>query len=187
MSHYTDRFVKIAAAFSARVDAVAANAWDNPAPCEGWRARDVVRHLAEWVPGFFASFAGLSFPTGPSADDDPVGAWNTLRTALVGHLSDRPTAEREIDTPMGRLTIEAAVDMIVTNDVFLHTWDLARATGLDETLDPVEVEQMFVGMEPMDEMLRNSGQYGARFPVADNADTQSKLIAFIGRDPYHPA
>ena len=35
----------------------------------------------------------------------------------------------------------------------------------------------------MDEMLRQSGQYGARVPVADDADWQTKLLGFIGRDP----
>ena len=84
---------------------------------------------------------------------------------------------------MGRMSIEAAIDMIVTGDVLLHTWDLARATGLDETLDPVEVARMFEGMEPMDEVLRGSGHYGPRVVVADDADVQSKLIAFVGRNP----
>ncbi len=73
--------------------------------------------------------------------------------------------------------------MIVTNDIFMHTWDLARAAGLDETLDPDEVHRLFVGMEPMDQMLRESGQYGPRVPVPDDADEQTKLIAFIGRQP----
>ena len=38
-------------------------------------------------------------------------------------------------------------------------------------------------MEPLDEMLLQSGQYGARVVVADDADWQDKLIGFIGRDP----
>ncbi len=65
----------------------------------------------------------------------------------------------------------------------MHTWDLARATGLDERLDPDEVHALFVTMEPMDEMLRQSGQFGARVPVPDDADEQTKLIAFTGRQP----
>ena len=42
---------------------------------------------------------------------------------------------------------------------------------------------MFAGMEPLDELLRSSGQYGPRVPVPDDADPQTKLLAFIGRDP----
>lgn len=184
MRSYSARFTRVADAFTQRVDAVPAGAWGNTAPCEGWVARDVVRHLVEWVPGFFAGTAGLAFPPGPSVDDDAPGAWHALRHTLDAFLTDPDVAQREIDGgPIGRMTIEQAIDMIVTNDVFLHTWDLARATGLDERLDPHEVQSMYEAMEPMDEVLRNSGHYGPRVPVADDADPQTKLIAFIGRTP----
>ncbi len=49
---------------------------------------------------------------------------------------------------------------------------------------PDEVTRMFEGMEPMDSILRSSGQYGPRIDVPDDADRQAKLIAFVGRDPY---
>ena len=65
----------------------------------------------------------------------------------------------------------------------LHTWDLARATGLDEVRDPTEVARMMEGMEPMDAFLRSSGHYGPRVAVRDDADTQTRLIAFVGRNP----
>jgi hypothetical protein len=42
---------------------------------------------------------------------------------------------------------------------------------------------MFLGMEPMDEVLRQSGQFGPRVEVPEDADEQTKLIAFIGRQP----
>ena len=38
-------------------------------------------------------------------------------------------------------------------------------------------------MEPIDELLRTSGQYGPRVPVPDDARAQDRLIGFIGRDP----
>jgi hypothetical protein len=31
--------------------------------------------------------------------------------------------------------------------------------------------------------MRSSGQYGARVPVKDDADPQTKMLGFIGRDP----
>jgi hypothetical protein len=42
---------------------------------------------------------------------------------------------------------------------------------------------MYEGMLPLDDMLRQSGQYGPRVEVPDDADVQTKLIAFIGRQP----
>ncbi|UJH69745.1 hypothetical protein [Ornithinimicrobium sp. INDO-MA30-4] len=42
---------------------------------------------------------------------------------------------------------------------------------------------MLAGMEPMAEMLQSSGQYGESVDVAEDADAQDKLMAFVGRDP----
>ena len=183
MSEYAERFDRLARAFTDRAEAVPDGRWDSPAPCEGWVARDVVRHLVEWVPGFFQTFAGRTMAAGPSVDDDPAAAWASLRDQLAAWLSDPAVASVEIDTPPGRMTTEAAIDTFVTADVLVHTWDLARATGLDERLDADEVHRMYEGMLPMDEMLRQSGQFGPKVEVPDDADEQTKLLAFVGRHP----
>jgi uncharacterized protein (TIGR03086 family) len=73
--------------------------------------------------------------------------------------------------------------MFGTSDILVHTWDLARATGLDETLDPDEVHGLLAGMEPMDAVLRQSGHFGPRVDVPADADEQTRLIAFTGRHP----
>jgi uncharacterized protein (TIGR03086 family) len=183
VTEYADRYRKVAAAFAARVDAVPAAAWDNPAPCEGWVARDVVRHLVEWVPGFFDSYWDLQLTIEPSVDDDPAAAWHALDGALVTALDDPALASSVREPPMGAMTFEAALDMVVTSDVLVHTWDLARSTGLDDRLDPDEVHRMFSGIEPMDEALRASGHYGPRVVVPADADEQAQLLGFLGRDP----
>ncbi len=183
MTETADRFATAAAGFSKTIAAVPADAWNNPSPCVGWNARDIVRHLVEWVPAFYGSNANLTFPTGPSVDDDPVGAWETMRDAILAVLADPATSAFEFDSRAGKMTVEQSIAMIVTGDVVIHTWDLARATGLDETLDPTEVHRMFEGAQPFDEILRSSGQFGPRVIVPDTADEQTKLIAFMGRQP----
>jgi len=183
MSDEADRYRWIADGFTGRVEAVPAQVWDAPAPCAGWVARDVVRHLVEWIPGFFAGRWDLPPAPIPSVDDDPVAAWAALDALLTSALADPAVADAERDTPMGRSTFAATLDMIGTTDVFLHTWDLARATGGDERLDPDEVHRLHEGMLPLDEVLRTSGHYGPRVPVPDDADEQTKLLAFIGRVP----
>ncbi len=172
----------VAAGFSDLV--VGASDWDAPAPVEGWAARDVVRHLVEWFPGFLEGGAGITLAAGPSADEDPVAAWQVHCRAVQDLLDDPATASRVLTNPhVGEVPLDQAVDRFYTGDVFLHTWDLARATGQDDTLDPERCAVMLAGMEPIEELLRGSGQYGPRFPVADDADVQARLIAFIGRDP----
>jgi uncharacterized protein (TIGR03086 family) len=178
------RYRRVAMAFTQRVQAVPAGEWDRPSPCEGWLARDVVGHLVEWVPAFFADAGGPALPALPPPGADPRSAWQALDTAIQAVLDDPDQASSEINHPyVGRRHFDEAIGQFVLPDVFIHTWDLARATGQDETLDPTIAHELLVGMEPLDEMLRASGQYGPRVDVPANADEQTRLIAFTGRRP----
>jgi uncharacterized protein (TIGR03086 family) len=184
MSEIAARYRKVAGQFTERVQAVPAGAWDNPAPCDGWVARDVVGHLVEWLPAFFFGTWDIELPRGFAWNaEDPAGSWAVVNAAIQSALDDPEIAQRERDTRMGRWTFEHTIDVICTGDILVHTWDLARATGLDETLDAAEVHNFVESMEPIDAALRESGQYGPRIEVPDDADEQTRLIAFLGRRP----
>ena len=76
-------------------------------------------------------------------------------------LLDDPEAATALPAPAHRRAAAAdAVDRFYTSDVFMHTWDLARATGQDDRLDPQTCAELLAGMEPIEELLRSSGQYG---------------------------
>jgi len=174
------RHRQVAADFTKRVRGVPD--WDAPAPPAGWLARDVVRHLVDWSTGFLGSGAAVPLSTGPRVDDDPASAWEGHCAAVQALLDDARTAAADFHNPhVGRMRLDEAVDRFYTTDVFLHTWDLARASGQDERLDPDECAALYRGMLPYDEALRSSGHYGPKVPVCDDADPQTKLLAFIGR------
>lgn len=182
MSEAAERHLVHVEVFSARAQSV--EVWDVPTPVPGWTARDVVRHLIEWFPPVLASGSGIHLATGPSVDDDPVAAWKHRADAVQALLDDDNTATWTFDHPhIPARRLHDAIDSIYTSDVFMHTWDLARATCQDDRLDPAECEALLAGMEAMDDMLRASGQFGPKVAVAADADPTSRLIAFIGRDP----
>ena len=181
MSDILQRYERVTGQFTDRVRGVPAGAWDNPSPCEGWTARDVVRHLTEWIPGFFGA-QGVEFPTVPSVDDDPVAAWETVQATVGKALADPAVAAKEVSTPFSTQSLADTVDMIVTGDVFTHTWDLARATGQDETLDRDQLERMMAGMGAIpDEAFRADGMFGPAVDVSPDADDQTKFLAYSGR------
>lgn len=176
------RHAEIAGTFTERV--IGTRRWEAPAPVAGWVARDVVRHLTEWFPAFLAAGSGVVLDRGPAVDDDPVLAWRVHCDAVQGLLDDPATAGRVLSNPhLGELPLDRAIDQFYTADVFMHTWDLARATGQQDRLDPDFCGQLLAGMEQMEEVIRSSGQYGARVTVPDDADVQTRLLGFIGRDP----
>ncbi|MEV0972182.1 TIGR03086 family metal-binding protein [Microtetraspora glauca] len=183
--HPAERHRQVAGLFTERVRGT--RFWDAPSPVDGWVALDVVRHLTEWFPGFLASGAGIELPCGPSVDENPVAAWQVLCDGVQAVLDDPETAHRELTNPhIGSLPLETAIDQFYTADVFMHTWDLSRATGQDDRLDPGFCARLLAQMEQIEQVLRSSGQFGARVEVPAGADPQTKLLGLIGRDPFWP-
>src|SRR5262249_34160688 len=92
MSEASDDFRRRAAAFTARVDAVSDDHWDDPSPCADWRARDLVQHRVDNAQRFYG-LVGLELPAGPSVQDDPRRAWENARDAIQRALDDPEIAQ----------------------------------------------------------------------------------------------
>jgi len=188
MTEIAERFRRVAQGLTTTIDAVPDDAWTNPSPCPGWDARDVVRHLVDWLPGpgfLLGTFAIETRPL-PSVDDDPAGAWAAVRDAIQGGLDDPAVAERVEDCgPPGQLSFEAAVDMTCTSDVLIHTWDLARAADVEVELDAAELARQAAGVDTtppaVDQAMRASGHFGLRVEAPADADDLTRVLAFYGR------
>lgn len=156
--------------------------WDAQTPVPEWRARDVVSHLVEWLPGFLQS-AGVELIGAPANAVAPAEAFGLLTAAVQG-LLDAPDAGRVVSSPMlGELPIDQLVDRFYTADVYMHTWDLARSNGITPELDEAFATGLHSGLASMGEMLQQSGQFGAPIEPPADADEVVSLMAFIGRDP----
>jgi uncharacterized protein (TIGR03086 family) len=146
--------------------------WDRQTPCAAWNARDVLEHVI----GFHDVL--LLRPPGLKLDrprDDPPRRWE-----LTYHQLQRAFSHDRFDR-----TVLGADKLIprLTQDVLVHTWDLARAIGADDALDP-EWCAYFLGRLPADiNTLNASGMFATPIAIADQTDAQSKLLTCLGRDP----
>ena len=70
-------------------------------------------------------------------------------------------------------------------DQTAHAWDLARAIGADETLDPELLQAAWANVQPQGDMIKSSGMFGtgASGSVPDDAPLQDRYLDFIGRTP----
>lgn len=169
-----------AARFTELAESASADDWARPSPVAEWTALDIVKHLIEWSRGFLKG-AGIGLPA-LDVDANPVAAWKQHVTDIQAILDD--PAGRVLSNPhTGDKPVDEAIDEFYTADIWMHSWDLAKALGREPDLDQERCSAALAAMEPMEQMLRDSGQFGSAVPVAHGAPAQDKLMAFIGRDP----
>ncbi|HEY4571653.1 MAG TPA: TIGR03086 family metal-binding protein [Kribbella sp.] len=189
MGEIAERYHRRAEAFERTVAGVHPDQWANQSPCVKWTARDVVDHVV-------GMHAIMLEPVARKLElsDDPLTAFQEARAAIEDVLEDPIAALTETDTPGGPMTAEQHIDQVVSDDLVLHGWDLARATGQDETMEPVDVERLWaaaVAIPPeLMEKYRTPGAfgqgvevYGSEVPVPPDAPLQDRLLGLLGREP----
>lgn len=157
--------------------------WDHPSPCQGWDARAVLEHVIGFHDVLLLRPMALK-PDRPR--QDPQRRWDVTVDRLSELFSSEDLCERVIevpavaDNPATRLDFGTLVPQL-TQDVLVHTWDLARAVGADDRLDSGWCALCFNRLPAED--LSASGMFAAPVAVEDDADIQSKLLARLGRNP----
>ncbi len=182
MSEIADRYRNLAAEFTRRVATVPDERWEDPSPCEDWTARDVLRHVVE-TQASTPSYAGIEVTLGRSVDDNPAAAWDEARDAMQELLDDPERAGTTYEGMFGETNLEKTVDVFIGLDLVVHAWDLARATGQDETMPPADVHQLYEQVKGMGDMLRTNGVCGPEVEVASDASEQDHLLGLLGRTP----
>ncbi|MGC5015312.1 TIGR03086 family metal-binding protein [Streptosporangium sp. DT93] len=172
-------------AFGALVHRVGPGQWENPTPCVDWDVRDLVNHVVGenlWAPELLAGRASAEVGDAFDGDllgDDPIKAFDTSAVAAVQAATAPGALEGVVRLPFGDVPGGEYVTELFA-DALIHTWDLARAIGADERLDPELVDACsawFAAAEP-GHPPETSGAETGRSP---SEDAQTRLLASWGR------
>jgi uncharacterized protein (TIGR03086 family) len=179
MSEITDKYRTAVSGFSAVVDAVPADKWAAPSPCERWTAKHVVGHVIGGMGRISGNAADGPDPA-ELAGDNPAASYTKARDAALTALTPDNLA-KIVAGPTGEMPLEQFVAIFLTPDVLVHTWDLARAAGQTVTLDEGLVKEAYDRVLPMDAMIRMPGVFGPKVDPPADADLQTELLCFLGR------
>jgi uncharacterized protein (TIGR03086 family) len=174
------------------VHAVRADQWTLPTPCAEWDVRALVGHVVTenlWVPPLFEGLTVAD--VGSRLDGDPLGAdarsaWDGSAAAATAAISADGAMDRVVHLSFGDVPGHEYVTQLVA-DLVIHGWDLARAIGQDETLDPELVALCASWFSGIAEQARQAGIVGPALPVSETADAQTRLLADFGRDTSSPS
>jgi uncharacterized protein (TIGR03086 family) len=181
MTDIAERYDRLAADFASTIDAVPADRWASPSPCEDWTARDIVAHIIGNL-SLFEGLVGRDLGDVPTTDDDPAAAFAAASQVVSNHLHDPDAAAASFEGAMfGHTTFAEGVDRFVSFDLLIHRWDLARAAGLDVTLPADEVARAWEVASAFGDAMRGPNAFGPEVPAPEGADDQTRLLAFLGR------
>jgi uncharacterized protein (TIGR03086 family) len=179
-------FQRAADGFGRHVHSIGEGQWYDPTPCTDWDVRMLVNHVTVeqlWVPplvqGSTVADVGGRFD-GDQLGDDPVATWDAAVKASSAEFGAPGALEGTVSLSAGeKATAEYCWEM--TTDALIHSWDLARGIGADETLDAELVDLVYERTLPVAEHLHETGMFAPPVPVPDEATLQTKLLAIFGR------
>jgi uncharacterized protein (TIGR03086 family) len=143
--------------------------WGRRSPCDAWDARALVEHVIGFHDVLLLRPLGLK----PNRPEEPRARWQLTYEALTKALESGAATQLDAYRLMPNLT----------RDVLVHTWDLARAIGADDRLDPQWCELCYAGLPADSSELAASGMFDAPVTVGGGSEVQAKLLALLGRDP----
>jgi uncharacterized protein (TIGR03086 family) len=154
-----------------------------PTPCTEFDVRSLVNHVVYDVQSFTRTLSGAQREP-PGADligDDWLGSYTAAADGLLSVWRARGT-EGTLTTRMGELPASWVLGQH-TSDLVVHAWDLARATGQSDALDPALAQPALEwGQENLKPQLRGQA-FGPEVSVPADAPVYERLAAFFGRNP----
>jgi uncharacterized protein (TIGR03086 family) len=168
----------------------------GPTPCRGTDVAGLLAHLLGLSVAFADAAGKVDGPTTRTAPTDAPpelpGSW---RQQLPARLVELAQAWRQPDAWTG-MAVAGGIEMpgevmgaVANNELVLHGWDLAVATGQPYAVAPANLEASWqlVSATP-DELAARQGLYGPVIAVDPSAPLLDRLLGGAGRDPrWSPA
>jgi len=157
-------------------------------PCTDWNVRELINHFlgVQWY--FHAN--ATSTPVDPTkllpADctiDDCIAALSEVSQANIDAYSADGVMEKLMPYALGELPGRDCA-RVAAHDLFIHTWDLAKATGQDTNLNPQLATTLFASIrDGFPHSIRGDEGKWYKFEqtVGNESSVADEYAAFCGR------
>ncbi|MGW8485849.1 TIGR03086 family metal-binding protein [Streptomyces sp. NPDC055886] len=163
---------------------------DGPTPCPDYAVRELLGHLTGLATAFRdAARKDLGPTTATSPDTSLPVLDDDWRAVLPRRLEEVAAAWRSPDAWTG-MTRAGGVELpgevagaVALNELVVHGWDLARATGQPYMAGEAELRSCEALLAPDEDDPDRGGIFGPPVPVPDGAPLLERVIGLSGRRP----
>ena len=156
-----------------------------PSPCSGWDVRATLNHLlgATWMFTLVNQGHAAVEDAGDVVGDDPSLAVVAAAKENLASWRQPEAFEGDRTYPFGTFPADMAA-LLNLEEVVVHNWDIARATGIGLTVDEEVAELVYdwATAIPLDE-FRAHGAFAPEVAVSASAPTVDRLMGLLGRRP----
>jgi uncharacterized protein (TIGR03086 family) len=172
------------------VSSVRDDEWSLPTPCEGWDVSKVSSHLVGAMRKFRIAAEGRTPEWGvpEPVEGDLVDAYRQASADLLAAWRTPGALDTTRDFA-GRQVPAVYMLGLHRTEVVLHGWDVAKAVGRTDDLDPRLAESALAFSRAM---LRpefrgtpaEGRHFGHEVPVPEGAPAYDRLAGWMGRSPH---
>ncbi|MEV0056295.1 TIGR03086 family metal-binding protein, partial [Saccharopolyspora shandongensis] len=192
-----DRFALSSMEFERKLRVVHADQPCWPTPCAEWNVRQLVNHVTRGNLNYLALLRGgtadefLALRDADALGPNPLDVYATSWRECAAAFAEPGAFDRILDYPLGKITARQALALRTTDNT-IHTWDLARAIGIDETINPALVawinthlNQIYANLPATPVSPETTNRFFAppQGDPADNPSPQDRLLHRMGRNP----
>jgi uncharacterized protein (TIGR03086 family) len=177
---------------AAIVSGIDAEELGHPTPCRKYDVAALVDHLVEAGHRAAAAGRGQMPPPGEESPhvelSDAPGQLRRAAQEAAQAWGDDSTLSSRFTMPWGEEYTGAALVGMYLAELAAHAWDLARATGQLDVLDPSLAVPALEGARAMikpdyRDLVEPGSPFAAEVPTPPGADDWERFAAFTGRDP----
>ena len=185
-----DVLARGAAGFATTLGQVAPDQWGAPSGVGDWSVRALVDHviggdrMSTVILGGGTRSDGLAEFARSAQDTDPVAAFTGASRDMASAFAEPGALDRTVAHPAMAMPGSQLLGFR-TAEYGLHGWDLARAIGADDAIDPDVLEALWALMEPLAPFMAATGMFGdgPSGTVPADAPLQVRVLDLSGRRP----
>jgi uncharacterized protein (TIGR03086 family) len=170
--------------FDSRIRAVDPAQWTSSTPDDGWDVQRLVAHVVNVQNRFAAHVGGRRSAATEAAGEELVPAWAAASAASVAAFEAVPDWSVPAPLPTGVTGTLEELGWLLTADLTIHAWDLARAVNAPDEFPNDLIGALLERVKAARDRWFRPEAFAAPIPVPGCTDDLTELLALSGRNRW---